>query len=52
MPRPSPYDCLVKIAACAVCTGTDHAILNDHFPSRAAYPCMKVAAPLASGFLA
>jgi D-arabinose 1-dehydrogenase-like Zn-dependent alcohol dehydrogenase len=38
LPVPGPYDCLVKIEACAVCSGTDTAVINDHFPSRAPYP--------------
>lgn len=38
VPRPGPYDCLAKIDACAVCTGTDTAIAFGKFPWRAEYP--------------
>ena len=31
-PRPGPYDCLVEIDACAICTGTDSNIIVGHFP--------------------
>lgn len=32
MPEPGPYDCLVQIDACAICTGTDSSIIAGHFP--------------------
>ena len=32
MPKPGPYDCLVKIDACAICTGTDSDIIRGSFP--------------------
>lgn len=39
LPQPgSPYDCLVKIDACAICSGTDSAIAFGDFPWRADYP--------------
>jgi len=31
-PVPGPYDCLVKIDACATCTGTDLNIIRGSFP--------------------
>ena len=31
-PRPGPYDCLVRIDACAICTGTDRNIMTGRFP--------------------
>jgi threonine dehydrogenase-like Zn-dependent dehydrogenase len=37
-PAPGPFDCLVKIDACAVCTGTDADIVYGHFPWRNPYP--------------
>lgn len=37
-PQPGPFDCLVKIDACAVCTGTDADIVYGHFPWRSPYP--------------
>jgi threonine dehydrogenase-like Zn-dependent dehydrogenase len=37
-PRPGPYDCLVKIAACAICTGTDSNIIAGRFPWLTAAP--------------
>ena len=37
-PKPGPYDCLVKIDACAVCTGTDSSIVYKSFPWRSPYP--------------
>ena len=38
MPVMGPYDCLVKIDACAVCSGTDSHITYGSFPWRDAYP--------------
>jgi NADPH:quinone reductase-like Zn-dependent oxidoreductase len=38
MPIMGPYDCLVKIDACAVCSGTDSHITYGSFPWRDAYP--------------
>ncbi len=38
IPRCGPYDCLVKIDACAICTGTDSSIVYKNFPWRAEYP--------------
>jgi threonine dehydrogenase-like Zn-dependent dehydrogenase len=40
IPEPAlgPFDCLVKIDACAVCTGTDADIVYGHFPWRSPYP--------------
>jgi len=38
MPVPGPYDCLVKIDACAVCSGTDSHIVYGKFLGRADYP--------------
>jgi threonine dehydrogenase-like Zn-dependent dehydrogenase len=38
MPVPGPYDCLVKIDACAVCSGTDSHIAFGSFPWRDAVP--------------
>ncbi len=38
LPRPGPYDCLVKIDACAICTGTDSHIAFGKFPWRVDYP--------------
>ena len=40
MPRPipGPYDCLVKIDACAICTGTDTHIIDGSFPWLSPYP--------------
>lgn len=38
MPVAGPYDCLVKIDACAVCSGTDSHIAFGSFPWRDAYP--------------
>jgi threonine dehydrogenase-like Zn-dependent dehydrogenase len=37
-PHPGPYDCLVRIDACAICTGTDSHIAFGSFPWRAPYP--------------
>jgi threonine dehydrogenase-like Zn-dependent dehydrogenase len=37
-PQPGPYDCLVKVDACAVCTGTDSSIAFKQFPWRSPYP--------------
>lgn len=37
-PQPGPYDCLVKIDACAICTGTDSHIAFGSFPWRDSYP--------------
>ncbi len=37
-PHPGPYDCLVKIDACAICTGTDSHIAFGSFPWRDSYP--------------
>jgi threonine dehydrogenase-like Zn-dependent dehydrogenase len=37
-PQPGPYDCLVKIDACAICTGTDTSIAFKRFPWRSPYP--------------
>jgi threonine dehydrogenase-like Zn-dependent dehydrogenase len=37
-PQPGPYDCLVKIDACAVCTGTDSTIISGEFPWISPYP--------------
>jgi len=31
-PEPGPYECLVRIDACAICTGTDASIVSGHFP--------------------
>jgi threonine dehydrogenase-like Zn-dependent dehydrogenase len=31
MPQPGPYDCLVRIDACAICTGTDLNIVSGRF---------------------
>jgi threonine dehydrogenase-like Zn-dependent dehydrogenase len=31
-PVPGPYECLVKIDACAICTGTDSNIISGNFP--------------------
>lgn len=31
-PAPGPYECLVKIDACAICTGTDSNIISGNFP--------------------
>ncbi len=31
-PQPGPYQCLVKIDACAICTGTDSNIISGNFP--------------------
>lgn len=38
MPQPGAYDCLVKIDACAVCTGTDSSIIGGTFPWPQKYP--------------
>jgi threonine dehydrogenase-like Zn-dependent dehydrogenase len=38
MPKPGAYDCLVKIDACAVCTGTDSSIIGGTFPWPQKYP--------------
>lgn len=38
IPRPGPYDCLVKIDACAICTGTDSSIIGGTFPWPQPYP--------------
>jgi len=38
MPRMGPYDCLVKIDACAICTGTDSDIIAGSFPWLNPYP--------------
>ncbi len=38
MPQPGAYDCLVKIDACAVCTGTDSTIISGAFPWPQKYP--------------
>jgi threonine dehydrogenase-like Zn-dependent dehydrogenase len=32
-PEPGPYDCLVRIDACAICTGTDLNLIAGNFPS-------------------
>jgi threonine dehydrogenase-like Zn-dependent dehydrogenase len=37
-PVAGPFDCLVKIDACAVCTGTDSDLVYGHFPWRSPYP--------------
>ena len=37
-PKPGAYDCLVKIDACAICTGTDSSIAFGDFPWRSPYP--------------
>ncbi len=37
-PVPGPFDCLVKIDACAICTGTDADIVFGDFPWRSPYP--------------
>lgn len=37
-PAPGPYDCLVKIDACAACTGTDLNIIAGTFPWREELP--------------
>jgi threonine dehydrogenase-like Zn-dependent dehydrogenase len=37
-PLVGPYDCLVKIDACAVCSGTDSSIAFKQFPWRSPYP--------------
>lgn len=37
-PVPGPYDCLVKIDACAICSGTDSHIAFGKFPWRDEYP--------------
>lgn len=31
-PKPGPYQCLVKMDACAICTGTDSNIISGNFP--------------------
>jgi len=31
-PAPGPHDCLVRIDACAICTGTDQNIMTGRFP--------------------
>jgi threonine dehydrogenase-like Zn-dependent dehydrogenase len=31
-PEPGPFECLVKIDACAICTGTDSNIISGNFP--------------------
>ena len=38
IPEPSPFDCLVKIDACAICTGTDNSLINHKFPFPVQYP--------------
>ncbi len=38
MPQPGAYDCLVKIDACAICTGTDSDIIAGTFPWISPYP--------------
>lgn len=38
MPKVGAYDCLVKIDACAVCTGTDSSIIGGTFPWPQKYP--------------
>ena len=38
LPECGPYDCLVKIDACAVCTGTDSDIIAATFPFISPYP--------------
>lgn len=39
-PQPGPYDCLVKIDACAICTGTDSDIIAGNFPWISPYPTL------------
>jgi threonine dehydrogenase-like Zn-dependent dehydrogenase len=38
MPQVGAYDCLVKIDACAICTGTDSSIISGTFPWPQKYP--------------
>jgi threonine dehydrogenase-like Zn-dependent dehydrogenase len=38
VPRMGPYDCLVKIDACATCTGTDLSIIDGSFAFLQPYP--------------
>jgi len=40
VPEPGPYQCLVKILACATCTGTDHKIAHRALPWPMDYPAI------------